>query len=947
LPHTLPGPGIASKRGCKGRSKGGGAWTWVRLVSAGNRGRLGRLNWEEREHEPQIVCSKSGPTTAFIDMGQQNEHNPGRRTRATSAMLQDVVTMFRTQPLEFDYWVEEGMVSGKIPEELKGTYFRNGPGLQIGHERYQRHYLDGDGCVLSLAFPGGGRMPRFSNKYVRTKGFMAEQEAGRPLYRNAFTRGAADGSSLFNPLDLSFKNVANTGVLYWAERLWALWEVGRPYELNPRTLDTLGESNMDGQIGQRLAGHYRVVREPSGQLRCVCFGTLVTISGTEIEFYEFDEAGKVVVKSRQSLQGFDIMPIHDMLVTDHWYIVLLGPVKFDVLRLLSDYATSKCSLAELMEFDSSLPSKIMLFPRPGKFGPASSSASSSTRGSPASANSESSVNAVVQHNDGTITVSRELRVSPSPGPVRNSSGRGSSSSSSSSSSSINSDKGQKITLDKASTGRTSGHTGSDKTRASAQAASSPSAGYVSLSREGSSYEDYGLGASSSSTSSSSVNSSAVHGGVGGSHSSARSNLVSTIRSSGWHAPLQDTLPQTSMPPSPSASPHAAAAASHSVNHASSAGGSGGASGGGDGAAAAAARGGGNRPDHVMYSLDLPPPRVVQGPSFFSFHHVNAYEVQGGGQIVMDTIGWQDLKVEVTQHNVTEDFFSSGSRSHLHRLLIDVPTARILSCTRLLRRTLEFPTMNLASTAQAHRHAYFASDDVDDEVAWAPAQVLLKVTLPHTEGQQQQSKQSSALHIGSNGSDHGTSSSMDISSTGSDSSYSSSVESISGVSSRSESSSSSSDTRRGAHDSDSSGLVQLDTAGPQQPPCRQLQWCQQQQWCRQLGEGDASRASGVVTAEWRPGERCFVQEPLFVPRAGSDGAEDEGWIIVAVHNAATLRGEVAILDAQRIEDGPVATIRLPHALPYGLHGTWAYEYLGPDPEDPSVPQWREPNRVREL
>eukprot|EP00983_Pelagomonas_calceolata_P094043 1157842-Pelagomonas_calceolata.AAC.8 len=54
-------------------------------------------------------------------------------------------------------------------------------------------------------------------------------------------------------------------------------QVGRPYELNPRTLDTLGESNMDGQIGQRLAGHYRVVREPSGQLRCVCFGTLVRI----------------------------------------------------------------------------------------------------------------------------------------------------------------------------------------------------------------------------------------------------------------------------------------------------------------------------------------------------------------------------------------------------------------------------------------------------------------------------------------------------------------------------------------------------------------------------------------------------------------------------------------------------------------------------------------------
>jgi len=33
-------------------------------------------------------------------------------------------------------------------------------------------------------------------------------------------------------------------------------------------------------------------------------------------------------------------------------------MQFDVWRLLSDYATSKCSLAELLEFDASLPSKV-------------------------------------------------------------------------------------------------------------------------------------------------------------------------------------------------------------------------------------------------------------------------------------------------------------------------------------------------------------------------------------------------------------------------------------------------------------------------------------------------------------------------------------------------------------------------------------------------------------
>ena len=29
-------------------------------------------------------------------------------------------------------------------------------------------------------------------------------------------------------------------------------------------------------------------------------------------------------------------------------------------------------------------------------------------------------------------------------------------------------------------------------------------------------------------------------------------------------------------------------------------------------------------------------------------------------------------------------------------------------------------------------------------------------------------------------------------------------------------------------------------------------------------------------------------------------------------------------------GPVATIRLPHALPFGLHGSWTSDYLGPAP-----------------
>ena len=77
--------------------------------------------------------------------------------------------------------------------------------------------------VFSLALKDGRAF--FRNRFVRTAGFLAEQAARRPLLRTTFSKGAADGGRLFNPFDLTFKNVANTGVLHWGGKLYALWEV--------------------------------------------------------------------------------------------------------------------------------------------------------------------------------------------------------------------------------------------------------------------------------------------------------------------------------------------------------------------------------------------------------------------------------------------------------------------------------------------------------------------------------------------------------------------------------------------------------------------------------------------------------------------------------------------------------------------------------------------------
>lgn len=59
---------------------------------------------------------------------------------------------------------------------------------------------------------------------------------------------------------------------------------------------------------------------------------------------------------------------------------------------------------------------------------------------------------------------------------------------------------------------------------------------------------------------------------------------------------------------------------------------------------------------------------------------------------------------------------------------------------------------------------------------------------------------------------------------------------------------------------------------------------------------------------------FVFEP-----SSPEAAEDDGVLMGYVYDRRTDRSELALLDAQTLED--VATIRLPHRVPAGFHGNW--------------------------
>ena len=86
-------------------------------------------------------------------------------------------------------------------------------------------------------------------------------------------------------------------------------------------------------------------------------------------------------------------------------------------------------------------------------------------------------------------------------------------------------------------------------------------------------------------------------------------------------------------------------------------------------------------------------------------------------------------------------------------------------------------------------------------------------------------------------------------------------------------------------------------------------------------------SGVKRVDFLSGKTQFFDfgsdvvagEPVFTGRPGGD--RDDGWLIVQCLDGRTERAFFALFDADHVDAGPIARLRLPHSLPISFHGSW--------------------------
>jgi all-trans-8'-apo-beta-carotenal 15,15'-oxygenase len=268
----------------------------------------------------------------------------------TSYNAQDWQRGYESLKQEYDYWIDD--IEGEIPQNLNGTLFRNGPGLLDINGQRIHHPFDGDGMIAKIGFKDG--RAHFSNRFVRTKGYQEEQAAGRILYRGVFGT-QKPGGWLANAFDLRQKHIANTNVIYWGDKLLALWEAAEPYRLDPYTLETLGLEYFDGLLdpGDAFAAHPRIDGETE---RLVNFSIKPGLS-SKITIYEFDPSGKLLTKHSHYVAGFAF--IHDFAITPNYCIFFQNPVTFNPLPFVLGWRGA----AECIKFNPNRPTQVIIIPR--------------------------------------------------------------------------------------------------------------------------------------------------------------------------------------------------------------------------------------------------------------------------------------------------------------------------------------------------------------------------------------------------------------------------------------------------------------------------------------------------------------------------------------------------------------------------------------------------------
>ncbi len=255
---------------------------------------------------------------------------------------------WQSQTTEYDAWDMD--VVGEIPSDLNGVYIRNTEvALFEPIKRY--HPFDGDALLHSISFENGEA--RYACRFVRTDGFLAEQEAKRSLWAGITEHPSNTIAPTGRGARSMMKDNASTDVIVHGKQVLAsFYQCGDLYALDPRTLEDQGRATWGGRFPAEGVSAHPKLDEHTGELLFFNY----SVDAPYMHYGVVSPTGELTNYVDIPLPG-PRLP-HDMAFTQNWSILNDLPLFWEPESLAEGYYRNG--------FHPELGSRFALIPRHGK-----------------------------------------------------------------------------------------------------------------------------------------------------------------------------------------------------------------------------------------------------------------------------------------------------------------------------------------------------------------------------------------------------------------------------------------------------------------------------------------------------------------------------------------------------------------------------------------------------
>lgn len=231
-------------------------------------------------------------------------------------------------PLRRDLPREHGFeplrVVGRLPPELAGTLYRNGPGFHIAPDAAFQHIFDRDGAISAVRLDGGSA--HGAARVLDSEGQRRERRDGRVRFGGFKARPPG---FLWQVATGRIKNVANTHVIPHGDELLALFEFAPPTRVDPETLATLGPTDLGGAVPGAFSAHPHRVAARAATYN---FGLRLSWLRNQLDLFELPDAGAPRRLTTLPLPG--VPWLHDFVATERHAVFFVSPVHLRADRLL-------------------------------------------------------------------------------------------------------------------------------------------------------------------------------------------------------------------------------------------------------------------------------------------------------------------------------------------------------------------------------------------------------------------------------------------------------------------------------------------------------------------------------------------------------------------------------------------------------------------------------------